>query len=70
MMIITFGRGRCKMLINAYAFRLSGSLGIFIPLIVTNCIVVGRAAPPKKVRRFRHWTAFQIGMGATCAVFI
>ncbi|MGC6744581.1 Rnf-Nqr domain containing protein [Escherichia coli] len=24
----------------------------------------------KKVRRFRHWTAFSIGMGATCAMFV
>ncbi|RRE54573.1 electron transport complex subunit E [Klebsiella pneumoniae] len=32
-----------QMLINAYAFGLYQSLGIFIPLIVTNCIVVGRA---------------------------
>ncbi|VFP86277.1 electron transport complex subunit E [Candidatus Erwinia haradaeae] len=32
-----------EMLINAYAYDLYQSLGIFIPLIVTNCIVVGRA---------------------------
>ena len=31
------------MLINAYAYGLYQSLGIFIPLIVTNCIVIGRA---------------------------
>ncbi len=32
-----------QMLINAYTVSLYQSLGIFIPLIVTNCIVVGRA---------------------------
>ena len=32
-----------QMLINAYAFGLYQSLGIFIPLIVTNCSVLGRA---------------------------
>lgn len=32
-----------QLLINAYAFGLYQSLGIFIPLIVTNCIVIGRA---------------------------
>ncbi|AUH00781.1 electron transport complex subunit E [Pectobacteriaceae bacterium CE70] len=32
-----------QMLINAYAYGLYQSLGIFIPLIVTNCIVIGRA---------------------------
>jgi electron transport complex protein RnfE len=39
-----------QMLINAYAFGLYQSLGIFIPLIVTNCIVVGRGSlsPAKK----------------------
>ncbi len=46
------------MLINAYAFGLYQSLGIFIPLIVTNCIVVGRAEAfaAKKGRRCRRWT--------------
>lgn len=32
-----------QLLINAYAFNLYSALGIFIPLIVTNCIVIGRA---------------------------
>lgn len=32
-----------EMLMKAYAFALSESLGIFIPLIVVNCIVLGRA---------------------------
>lgn len=32
-----------ELLINAFAINLYNSLGIFIPLIVTNCIVIGRA---------------------------
>lgn len=32
-----------QLLMNAYAFGLYQSLGIFIPLIVTNCIIIGRA---------------------------
>lgn len=32
-----------QLLINAYAYGLYLSLGIFIPLIVTNCIIIGRA---------------------------
>lgn len=32
-----------QLLINAYAFGLYQSLGIFIPLIVTNCAIIGRA---------------------------
>ncbi|XRX42528.1 MAG: electron transport complex subunit RsxE [Buchnera aphidicola (Eriosoma harunire)] len=31
-----------EMLIHAYSFDLYSSLGIFIPLIITNCIVLGR----------------------------
>lgn len=32
-----------QLLINAYAYGLYVSLGIFLPLIVTNCIIIGRA---------------------------
>ncbi len=32
-----------QLLLNAYAYGLYLSLGIFIPLIVTNCIIIGRA---------------------------
>lgn len=54
-----------QMLINAYAFGLYQSLGIFIPLIVTNCIVVGRAEAfaAKKARRSRRWMDSPSGWG-------
>ncbi|MGM0525805.1 MAG: electron transport complex subunit E [Pseudomonadota bacterium] len=32
-----------QLLMNAYVFELYQSLGIFIPLIVTNCAIIGRA---------------------------
>lgn len=32
-----------QLILNAYAYGLYESLGIFIPLIVTNCIIIGRA---------------------------
>lgn len=32
-----------QLLLNAYTYGLYESLGIFIPLIVTNCIIIGRA---------------------------
>jgi electron transport complex protein RnfE len=32
-----------EQLMHAYTYQLYQSLGIFIPLIVTNCIVIGRA---------------------------
>lgn len=42
-MVIASVVSMVQMLINAYAYGLYQSLGIFIPLIVTNCIVIGRA---------------------------
>lgn len=60
-----------QMLINAYAFGLYQSLGIFIPLIVTNCIVVGRAEAfaAKNNPAMSALDGFAIGMGATCTMF-
>lgn len=61
-----------QMLINAYAYGLYQSLGIFIPLIVTNCIVVGRAeavASKSKVP-LAALDGFATGMGATSAMFV
>ncbi|QCI24219.1 electron transport complex subunit E [Buchnera aphidicola (Muscaphis stroyani)] len=43
MMIISSVVTCIEMLLHAYAFELYKSLGIFIPLIVTNCVIVGRA---------------------------
>ncbi|MFQ7389616.1 MAG: electron transport complex subunit RsxE [Escherichia sp.] len=59
----------CTDLINAYALALS--IVGFIPLIVTNCIVVGRAEAfaAKKVGAFGTGR-LSIGMGATCAMFV
>lgn len=42
-MIIATTVTAVELLMNAYTYRLYQSLGIFIPLIVTNCIVIGRA---------------------------
>lgn len=32
-----------ELLMNAYTYQLYQALGIFIPLIVTNCVIIGRA---------------------------
>lgn len=71
-MIIASVVSAVQMLINAYAFGLYQSLGIFIPLIVTNCIVVGRAEAfaAKKGPALSALDGFAIGMGATCAMFV
>lgn len=63
-MIIASVVSAVQMLINAYAFGLYQSLGIFIPLIVTNCIVVGRAeAFAAKGPALSALDGFSIGMG-------
>lgn len=59
-----------QMLINAYVYSLYQALGIFIPLIVTNCIVVGRAeAVASKISiPLATLDGFAIGIGATCTM--
>ncbi|WON78725.1 electron transport complex subunit E [Serratia sp. UGAL515B_01] len=71
-MIIAAAVSVVQMLINAYAFGLYQSLGIFIPLIVTNCIVVGRAEAiaVKKPVGLALIDGIAIGLGATCAMFV
>ena len=65
-MIIASVVSAVQMLINAYAFGMYQSLGIFIPLIVTNCIVVGRAEAfaAKKGPALSALDGFSIGMGS------
>lgn len=61
-----------QLLINAFAFGLYQSLGIFIPLIVTNCIVIGRAEAfaSRNPPGLAAIDGLAIGMGATCAMFV
>ncbi|MCS3601705.1 electron transport complex protein RnfE [Buttiauxella sp. BIGb0471] len=71
-MIIASVVSTVQMLINAYAYGLYQSLGIFIPLIVTNCIVIGRAEAfaAKSSVPLAALDGFAIGMGATSAMFV
>lgn len=61
-----------QMLINAYAYGLYQSLGIFIPLIVTNCIVIGRAEAfaSKNTVALSALDGLFMGLGATSALFV
>lgn len=61
-----------QMLINAYAYGLYQSLGIFIPLIVTNCIVVGRAeaVASKSSVALSALDGAAIGLGATSVMVV
>lgn len=71
-MIIASVVSAVQMLINAYAFGLYQSLGIFIPLIVTNCIIIGRAEAyaAKNPVALSALDGFAMGMGATGALFV
>ncbi|WP_435926608.1 electron transport complex subunit E [Dryocola sp. BD613] len=71
-MIIASVVSAVQMLINAYAFGLYQSLGIFIPLIVTNCIVIGRAEAfaARSSVPLAALDGFAIGLGATSAMFV
>ncbi|OOF77798.1 electron transport complex subunit RsxE [Rodentibacter caecimuris] len=54
-----------QLLMNAYTYRLYQSLGIFIPLIVTNCIVIGRAEAFASKNNLLQsiWDGFSMGFG-------
>ncbi|MGT3280142.1 electron transport complex subunit E [Yersinia enterocolitica] len=71
-MIIASVVSTVQMLINAYAFGLYQSLGIFIPLIVTNCIVIGRAEAyaTRNPVGLSALDGLAMGLGATCALFV
>lgn len=59
-----------QLLMNAFAFGLYQSLGIFIPLIVTNCIIIGRAEAyaSKNPLKAAATDGFWMGMGMTGAL--
>lgn len=61
-----------EMLLHAYQLHLYQSLGIFIPLIVTNCIIVGRAdfIAYKNSIFYSFCDGLFIGLGATFAMFV
>lgn len=61
-----------QLLMNAYAFGLYQSLGIFIPLIVTNCIIIGRAEAyaSKNTPLLSLLDGFWMGLGMTLSLFV
>ncbi|MGK2946518.1 MAG: electron transport complex subunit E [Candidatus Malihini olakiniferum] len=72
MMIIAAVVSSLEMLINAYAYGLYQSLGMFIPLIVTNCLVISRAEAyaAKNPIALSALDGFFMGLGATWTMFI
>lgn len=61
-----------QLLMNAFAYPVYQSLGIFISLIVTNCIVIGRAeayASKNNVAK-SAFDGFAMGLGATLSLIV
>lgn len=52
-----------RMLTQAYAYALYQSLGIFIPLIVVNCLIMGRATAYASKNNVRSSAIDGLGMG-------
>ncbi|PJG83391.1 electron transport complex subunit E [Caviibacterium pharyngocola] len=61
-----------QLIMNAYTYTLYQSLGIFIPLIVTNCIVIGRAEAfaSKNDVLLSLFDGFAMGLGMTFSLFV
>ncbi|MDO4431317.1 MAG: electron transport complex subunit E [Lonepinella koalarum] len=61
-----------QLIMNAYTYNLYQSLGIFIPLIVTNCIVIGRAEAFASKNSLLHsaFDGFAMGLGMTLSLFL
>lgn len=71
-MIIATTVTAVQLLMNAYTYSLYQSLGIFIPLIVTNCIVIGRAEAFASKNDVMHaaFDGFAMGLGMTLSLFL
>jgi len=59
-----------EMILKAYALSISNSLGIYIPLIVVNCIILGRAEAYASKNNIFSSAIDGVGMGLgfTCAL--
>ncbi len=71
-MIIASTVTAVQLIMNAYTYSLYQSLGIFIPLIVTNCIVIGRAEAyaSKNPVLLSLFDGFAMGLGMTFVLFL
>lgn len=61
-----------QLLMNAFAHGLYQSLGIFIALIVTNCVIIGRAEAfaSKNTPALAALDGFMMGLGFTCVLIV
>jgi electron transport complex protein RnfE len=61
-----------QLLVNAYAYGLYLSLGIFLPLIVTNCVIIGRAEAFASRNTLAHsaFDGLMMGLGFTAVLVV
>ncbi|MGB5446960.1 MAG: electron transport complex subunit E [Psychromonas sp.] len=61
-----------QLLMNAFTYELYLSLGIFIPLIVTNCIIIGRAEAFASKNTVKHsaFDGLMMGLGFTTVLLL
>ncbi|GAA3531071.1 electron transport complex subunit E [Zobellella aerophila] len=61
-----------QLLMNAYTYGLYQSLGIFIPLIVTNCVIIGRAEAfaSKTTPALAALDGLMMGLGFTAVLLV
>lgn len=61
-----------QLLMNAYTFGLYQSLGIFLPLIVTNCAIIGRAEAyaSKNPIKQASFDGLMMGLGFTAVLLV
>lgn len=61
-----------QLLMNAYTYELYQALGIFIPLIVTNCAIIGRAEAyaSKNPVKYAAFDGLMMGLGFTLILVI
>ncbi|AGH81797.1 RnfABCDGE type electron transport complex subunit E [Psychromonas sp. CNPT3] len=61
-----------QLLMNAFTYELYLSLGIFIPLIVTNCIIIGRAEAFASKNSVAHaaFDGLTMGLGFTAVLLL
>ncbi|WP_022942248.1 electron transport complex subunit E [Psychromonas hadalis] len=61
-----------QLLMNAFTYELYLSLGIFIPLIVTNCIIIGRAEAFASKNGVKHaaFDGLMMGLGFSAVLLL
>ncbi|MEI6898127.1 MAG: electron transport complex subunit E [Psychromonas sp.] len=61
-----------QLLMNAFTYELYLSLGIFIPLIVTNCIIIGRAEAFASKNSVKHaaFDGLMMGLGFSAVLLL